>query len=127
MLVSDASRNAARCQHGFSEESTLGAGEALAIALGLLLPHAKHQRAVVKRLQLGDLPKLADASLNATFLAERLWPQAAASLAYPQSPLNHGALASGQHSSTHALRLNPMVETCHHLASTPMNYANDQS
>ncbi len=82
----------------FKVGSTLGAGEALAVAVGLLLPHAKHQGAAEERLRLlGDLPGPADVSLIATLLARRLWPQAAASPAYPQlaqSLLDHGALAT---------------------------------
>ena len=69
------------------------------MAVGLLLPYAKHQRAAEQRLQqLADLPGPADVSLIATLLARRLWPQAAASPAYPQlaqSLLDHGALATG--------------------------------
>ena len=78
----------------------LSAGEALAIAVGLLLPHAQQQRAAEERLQLlAHLPGPADVSLIATLLARRLWPQAAASPAYPQlaqSLLDHGALAAGE-------------------------------
>ena len=80
----------------------MGAGDTLAIAVGLLLPHAKHQRAAEDRLQLlADLPRPADVSMIATLLARRLWPQAAASPAYlqlAQSLLDHGALATSEHS-----------------------------
>ncbi len=68
--------------------------------MGLLLPFAKHQRAAEERLQrLAGLREPADVSLIATLLARRLWPQAAASPAYPQlvmSLRDHGVLATGE-------------------------------
>jgi len=68
--------------------------------VGLLLPFAKHQRAAEERLQRpAGLREPADVSLIATLLARRLWPQAAASPAYPQlvvSLLDHGVLATGE-------------------------------
>ena len=111
----DASDKAAEKQHGLDRGVT-PAGAAFAVAVGLLLPSAQQQKAADERLQLlAELPGPADVSLIATLLARRLWPKAASSPAYPQlaqSLLEHGALATGDALSTHALRAASRLYIC---------------